>query len=60
MDLNQLKAQDIMTKIPITMHKSTTIPEAVKIMDECHLLNLPVERDGEVSYSIARHDLLRA
>lgn len=29
-------------------------------MRDKHLLNLPVEKDGKVTDSITRHDLLRA
>jgi hypothetical protein len=29
-------------------------------MEEQHLLNLPVKKDGRVAYSVTRHDLLRA
>jgi hypothetical protein len=43
----------------IAVHKSTTIAETVKMMKDKHLLNLPVEKDGEVAYSVTRHDVLR-
>ncbi len=59
-DLSKLTAEEIMTKEPIAVHESTTIAEAIRIMKEKHLLNLPVERDGKVAYSLTRHDLLRA
>jgi len=59
-DLNKLRAEEIMSKEPIAVHESTTISEAVKIMKEKHLLNLPVEKNGRVAYSVTRHDLLRA
>ena len=59
-DLNKLKAEEIMNKQPIAVHESTTIAEAVKIMKDKHLLNLPVEKNGKVAYSVTRHDLLRA
>ena len=36
------------------------IDEALKIMAEKRLLNLPVKVNGTVGYSITRHDLLRA
>ena len=32
----------------------------LKLMEDKRLLNLPVERNGKVVYSITRHDLLRA
>jgi CBS domain-containing protein len=44
----------------ISVTEDTTIEEAVKIMEEKRLLNLPVNRNGTVRYSITRHDLLRA
>lgn len=34
--------------------------EAVQIMEEKRLLNLPVTMNGKGAYSITRHDLLRA
>jgi CBS domain-containing protein len=60
LDLRQLRATDIMTRCPISVHESTSIADAIDIMGTCHLLSLPVQRDGTVSYSITRHDLLRA
>lgn len=59
-DLNNITANEIMVKERISIADSTSIKEAVKIMEEKRLLNLPVERDGKVAYTITRHDLLRA
>lgn len=59
-DLNQLTAEDVMTKQPIPVTADTSINEAVKIMEEKRLLTLPVIVKGKVAYSITRHDLLRA
>ncbi len=59
-DLTTLTAEDIMVKDRISITDSTSIKEAVKIMEEKRLLNLPVERDGKVAYTVTRHDLLRA
>ena len=59
-DLSKLRVEEIMNKQPIAVHESTTIAEAVKIMKDKHLLNLPVEKNGKVAYSVTRHDLLRA
>ena len=59
-DLTTLTAEDIMVKDRISITDSTSIKEAVKIMEENRLLNLPVERDGKVAYTVTRHDLLRA
>jgi predicted transcriptional regulator len=59
-ELSKLRAEEIMNKQPIAVHESTTIGEAVKIMRDKHLLSLPVEKNGTVTYSVTRHDLLRA
>jgi predicted transcriptional regulator len=59
-DLNQLTAEDVMAKERISVTNETSIDEAVKIMEEKRLLNLPVKVNGKVGYSITRHDLLRA
>lgn len=59
-DLNDLTADEIMSREHIAVLDSMTIGQAIKIMGQKHFLNLPVERDGKVAYSITRHDLLRA
>ena len=59
-DLNRLTAEDVMAKDRIAVTENTSIEEAVRIMEEKRLLNLPVKKNGKVTYSITRHDLLRA
>ena len=59
-DLNKLTAGDVMAKDRISVTADTSVDEAVKIMEEKRLLNLPVTVNGKVAYSITRHDLLRA
>jgi CBS domain-containing protein len=59
-DLKQMTAGDIMVKNGISIPDSASIQEAVKTMRSNHLLNLPVEHNGAVAYTITRHDLLRA
>lgn len=59
-DLSNLTAEDIMVRERIAVTAETTIEEAVKTMEEGHLHNLPVKKDGKVAYSVTRHDLLRA
>ena len=59
-DLSKLNAEDIMFNDRIAVTAETTIEEAVKIMEEKRLLNLPVKQNGKVAYSVTRHDLLRA
>ncbi len=59
-DLRNMTADEIMVKKGISIPDSASIQEAVKTMRNNHLLNLPVEHNGEVAYTITRHDLLRA
>ena len=59
-DLNRLAAEDIMVKDRIAVTDDTSFDAAVKLMEDKRLLNLPIERNGKVVYSITRHDLLRA
>lgn len=59
-DLNQLTAGDVMAKDRIAVTTETSVDEAVKLMEEKRLLNLPILVNGKVAYSITRHDLLRA
>jgi predicted transcriptional regulator len=59
-ELSSLVAEDLMRIGPIAVHASTTIADAAQRMDEQCVLNLPVEKDGRVAYSVSRHDLLRA
>ncbi len=59
-DLNRLTAADVMAQDRIAVTENTTIEEAVRLMEEKRLLNLPVRKNGKVNYSITRHDLLRA
>jgi CBS domain-containing protein len=59
-DLNRLAAEDIMVKDRIAVTDETSFDEAVKLIEDKRLLNLPIERNGKVVYSITRHDLLRA
>jgi CBS domain-containing protein len=59
-ELSSLVAEDLMRIGPIAVHSSTTIADAAQRMDEQCELNLPVEKDGRVAYSVSRHDLLRA
>jgi CBS domain-containing protein len=59
-DLNTLTAGDVMAKDCISVTADTSLDEAVKLMEEKRLLNLPVKVNGKVAFSITRHDLLRA
>jgi predicted transcriptional regulator len=59
-ELSNLIAEDLMRIGPIAVHEFTTIADAAQRMDEQCVLNLPIEKDGRVAYSVSRHDLLRA
>lgn len=59
-ELSNLIAEDLMRIGPMAVHESTTIANAAQRMEEQCVLNLPVEMDGRVAYSVSRHDLLRA
>lgn len=59
-ELSKMTAEQIMAKDRISVTEETTIEEAVKMMEEKRLLNLPVKRNGKIAYTITRHDLLRA
>jgi CBS domain-containing protein len=59
-NLSTLAAEHIMVRDRIAVTADTTLKEAVRLMEEKRLLNLPVVQDGKVIYSVTRHDLLRA
>ena len=59
-NIESLTATSIMRKDRIVVTPSTTLVDAAKMMEEHHVVNLPVEVDGVVAYSVSRHDLLRA
>ncbi|BFU94126.1 MAG: conserved protein of unknown function [Nitrospira sp.] len=59
-DLNQLTADQLMSTGHFVANESTTIGDAIRIMNEKHLINIPVIKQGQVAYSVTRHDLLRA
>ena len=58
--LDGLTAEDIMRRDQLTVTSSTRIVDAARLMEQHHVVNLPVEKDGVVVYSVSRHDLLRA
>ena len=59
-DLSKITADKIMNKDHYVADESTTIAAAIQLMKEKHLLNIPVIKQGQVAYSVTRHDLLRA
>ena len=59
-DLHKLTAVDLMVKDRVAVTDSTTIAEAVKILEDRRFLNLPIEKNGIVVGCVTRHDLLQA
>jgi predicted transcriptional regulator len=59
-DLSKVTADQLMNKDHFVADESTTIVDAIRLMKEKHLLNIPVVKRGKVAYSVTRHDLLRA
>ncbi len=59
-DLKTITAKHIMNKDRIVVQDTTPLPNAVRLMIEHHILNLPVEdSNGVVTKTFSRHDLLR-
>ena len=59
-DLKNAKAQDIMTKNPITATKEMFASEAIKILNEKKITNLFVVEDNKAIGVIHIHDLLKS
>ena len=59
-DLSTVTADQLMNTDHFVADDSTTIADAIRLILEKHLLNLPVIKQGLVAYSVTRHDLLRA
>lgn len=59
-DLSKLTADKLMNTDHFVADESTSIADAIRFMNEKHLLNIPVIKQGQVAYSVTRHDLLRA
>jgi len=58
-DLNRLTAEDVMAKDRIAVKDDTSIDEAVRLMEDKRLLNLPIEKYGKWADSGTRNDPLR-
>ena len=59
-NLSTMRAEQIMRKDRLVITSSTQISDAAKLMEQHGVAGLPVEHDGLVTYSVTRHDLLRA
>ena len=59
-DLSKLRAEDLMRTDRLVITPSTTIRDATRMMEQHGVVGLPIEHEGLVTYSVTRHDLLRA
>jgi CBS domain-containing protein len=59
-DLSALRAEEIMRTDRLVIGPSTTLADAATMMEHHGVVGLPIEHDGLVTYSVTRHDLLRA
>lgn len=57
-DVETIKAEDIMTKEVITVTEETTIPDVIKILEDRHLIRVPVVKGSNLVGIIARRDVL--
>jgi predicted transcriptional regulator len=58
-DLEKLKADEIMTKDPITVDINTPLDNALNIMIEKNIIRIPVTEEGHLVGVIARRNILR-
>lgn len=58
-DLEKLKAEDIMTKNPVTVDIRTPLKDVLDIMIEKNIIRIPVTEEGRLVGVIARRDILR-
>lgn len=59
-DLKTITAQHVMNKDRILVQDTTPIQDAIRLMVQHHILNLPVEdTNGVITKTFSRHDLLR-
>lgn len=56
--MKKASSQDV--KDCLVLENSTTIDEAIRIMREKHLHNLPITENGVLKKTITRDDFLRA
>tara|TARA_B100001971_G_scaffold27686_1_gene22018 strand:+ start:421 stop:864 length:444 start_codon:yes stop_codon:yes gene_type:complete len=57
-DEKTLKAEDIMTKNPITANEDTPIFDVIKILEDRKLIRLPVVKESKLIGILTRRDVL--
>jgi CBS domain-containing protein len=58
-DLEELKADEIMTKDPVIVDINTPLDNVLNIMIEKNIIRIPVTEEGHLVGVIARRDILR-
>jgi CBS domain-containing protein len=58
-DLEKLTADEIMTRVPITIDINTSLNDVLNIMIEKNVIRIPVTAKGHLVGIIARRDILR-
>jgi len=58
-DLEKLKADEIMTRNPVTVDINTSLDNVLDIMIEKNIIRIPVTEEGHIVGVIARRDILR-
>ncbi len=58
--MKKIQVRDWMTPNPITIDIKTTLPEAHKLMKECHIRRLPVVDHGKVVGILTQGDIREA
>ena len=58
-DVEKLKADEIMTKDPVTVDINTPLDDVLSIMIEKNIIRIPVTEEGHLVGVVARRDILR-
>ena len=59
-ELASTTAKDIMTPDAVTARVDATVEEFIAIMEEFHIIRLPIVKDGKLVGIVSRSDILRS
>jgi len=59
-ELVRTTAKDIMTPDAVTARVDATVEEFITIMEEFHIIRLPIVKDGKLVGIVSRSDILRS
>jgi CBS domain-containing protein len=57
-DLSQLAAKDLVAREVVTVTEETPVTDVIRLLQERHLIRVPVVRDKTLVGIVARHDIL--